>query len=645
METNGNFSQGDTEMSVSQNQALQLAAAGGHLETVRFLHQNGADLRAEGDAALRLAAAGGHLETVRYLVDTSRVRLDVSGGEAVRCAAANGHLEMVRFLHQNGADLRAEGDAALRTAAAGGHLETVRFLHQNGADPRADNDAPLRLAAANGHLEMVRFLHQNGADLRAEGDAALRTAAAGGHLETVRFLHQNGADPRADNDAPLRLAAANGHLEMVRFLHQNGADLRAEGDAALRLAAGGGHLETVRFLHQNGANLRDASGGEALRCAALNGHGEVVNYLHENGAASTDLTQDGQDCIAAMMAEIFAAPPVYHPSEFWTKVGSGHMRLLFWAGEANFKRTINQNYLNFIPASAEDPRIAHVGRVSLEEANADHPEYRMEAPDCDPNLWVSWHPSYQIFREDPRLQRDLYLRLVHSLYEFVLKHDPEGVLHRLEEPLEGNPIRIWRNDRLISQDLANSVWERNAILSGLLPRDLDGPLLVAELGAGYGRLGHVLVATANWRFMVFDIAPALYLSQWYLAKLFPGKRIFRFRRFREFSEIEADVRQAEIAFFTSNQLEKFPDRFFDVFVNVSSLHEMRLDQISHFLALMARTTRKLIYLREYEQYLNAYDKILVDRANYVLPDDWKIALERPDSLNPGFFELLLRRSS
>jgi len=114
-------------------------------------------------------------------------------GAALRLAAAGGHLRTIRYLHQNGCDLRADNDAALRLAAAGGHLRTIRYLHQNGCDLRADNDAALRRAAAGGHLETVRYLHQNGCDLRADNNAALRLAEANGHLETVRYLRQSGA--------------------------------------------------------------------------------------------------------------------------------------------------------------------------------------------------------------------------------------------------------------------------------------------------------------------------------------------------------------------------------------------------------------------------------------------------------------------
>jgi putative sugar O-methyltransferase len=471
-----------------------------------------------------------------------------------------------------------------------------------------------------------------------------KRAAAAGDIDAIRLLQRAGADIRAETDAAFRLAARHGHLASVRYLHQNGADIRAAGNEALRQAAANGHLSVVRYLHESGVDiLSDATGGEALRRAAAGGHAEVIRYLHENGTATTALSPEGRECIDAMAAEIASGPPIYQPSEFWKQVGAGHTRLLYWTGEQHFKRTVNQNFFNFIPIQPEDARRTNLDRLVAGGSRRRQAGYRMDFPDCDPGLWISWYPSYQIFKENPPRQAELYLLLVRYLYEFVLQNDPSRVLRRLEEPSLGDPIRVWRNNRLISQDLANSVWERNTILSCLPSRGRRAKLTIAELGAGYGRLGHVLLATTRCRYMVFDIPPALYLAQWYLSTLFPGKRIFRFRPFRAFAEIEAELRRADIAFFTANQLGKLPDRYFDMFINISSLHEMRPDQISNFLALMERTTRTGMYLKEFKTYCNPYDNITIDRPTYALSKEWEILLEREDILNPDFFELLLRR--
>jgi hypothetical protein len=98
-----------------------------------------------------------------------------------------------------------------------------------------------------------------------------------------------------------------------------------------------------------------------------------------------------------------------------------------------------------------------------------------------------------------------------------------------------------------------------------------------------------------------------------------------------------------MAFFTANQLELFPDCFFDAFATISSLHEMRREQVDHFLRLMGTKTRSVIYVKQQRRYVNPHDGLLIERQDYTFPTGWKIARERCDILNPGFFEVVARR--
>ncbi len=166
---------------------------------------------------------------------------------------------------------------------------------------------------------------------------------------------------------------------------------------------------------------------------------------------------------------------------------------------------------------------------------------------------------------------------------------------------------------------------------------------LAELGAGYGRLGYVLLKTTKCRYFVFDIPPALYVAQWYLTTLFPKRRAFRFRRFDTFKEIESELSQTDLAFFTPNQLAKFPAGYFDTFANVSSIHEMRRDQIRHYMKLMGRTTKSTLYLKQQKDYVNPIDDLVIGKNDYPVPAGWAARHERFDLINPGFFERIYRR--
>ena len=87
-----------------------------------------------------------------------------------------GHLEIVKYLVDNGADVHANDDEALRWAASNGYLEVVEYLVDNGADIHANNDGALMWATLNGRLEVVKYLVENGADIHADDDWTLRAA-------------------------------------------------------------------------------------------------------------------------------------------------------------------------------------------------------------------------------------------------------------------------------------------------------------------------------------------------------------------------------------------------------------------------------------------------------------------------------------
>jgi putative sugar O-methyltransferase len=311
-------------------------------------------------------------------------------------------------------------------------------------------------------------------------------------------------------------------------------------------------------------------------------------------------------------------------------------------GEANFKRTINQSYFNFVPTAPDDAYMVRMRRLTGQLPRAALDAYEIEDPDCDPSSWMSCYSGYYIFKEPNRdMKLEVYREYLARMYEYALARDGSGLLARLEEPTLGNPIRVRRNGRLISQDLVNSVRERNAVLAALGADD-GMRFTVAELGAGYGRLGYLLLKTTQCRYFVFDIPPALYLSQWYLTMLFPERRAFRFRRFERFEEVEEELSRADIAFLTANQLAKFPPGYFDVFATVSSIHEMRRDQINHYMTMLGRTTKSALYLKQQNGYVNPADKLVIGKDDYPVPEGWVARTERFDLINPGFFERVYR---
>ena len=174
----------------------------------------------------------------------SQTDLDDSLGWGSR----NRYLGVVKYLVEQGADIRSDDDDALRSASFDGHLEVVKYLVRLGADVRANDDYALKWSSTYGHLEVVKYLVEQGANVRAEDDYALKWSSANGHLEVVKYLVGHGADIHADDEYALTNASIEGYLEVVKYLVEQGADVHANNDEALRNAKEFEHIEVVRYL-------------------------------------------------------------------------------------------------------------------------------------------------------------------------------------------------------------------------------------------------------------------------------------------------------------------------------------------------------------------------------------------------------------
>jgi putative sugar O-methyltransferase len=258
----------------------------------------------------------------------------------------------------------------------------------------------------------------------------------------------------------------------------------------------------------------------------------------------------------------------------------------------------------------------------------------------DSDLWFTFYEPLRVFRQDWTRREKLYVLLLARLYAYLDANGLGAVAEKMSEPALGNPIPVHRDGQLVSQDLATSIdeWAFVEKWSG----GIDAPprRVIAELGAGYGRLAYIFLAQTSCRYLIFDIPPALHIAEWYLSRLFPDRRIFRFRPFDDYASVRDELAEADIAFFTPNQLEMFPAASFDLFASVSSLHEMRRDQIAHFIAQIDRVTGGHVFLKQYLEYENPLDRLIIKRAEYPFPDRWRILREEVAASNPRFFQIM-----
>jgi putative sugar O-methyltransferase len=341
--------------------------------------------------------------------------------------------------------------------------------------------------------------------------------------------------------------------------------------------------------------------------------------------------------LSAMAAELREAPAIVQPSVLWEELNERNLAQLEEQGFDEFKRTVNGNYFQFIPAATKGseqfqavlrdfirhPRLRALGARVIDAFEI--PELRGQGP-----------------REMRALRYGFY---VAALWEHVRRRDSRELLERVEEPALGHPVAIRYRGRLITEDLCNSAEELTAVLDGLgIAETMPAGTRMIELGAGYGRLSWAFLALfPGIRCVVVDIPPALAISERYLTEVFPERPAFRFRHFESYEEIRAGFEQAEIAFLTPNQLDLVPPMEADLFATVSSLHEMRPEQIKHYLGEAGRhAAGGHFYFKQWQSYSNPSDEVTISRQDYPIPPDWELIFDRPHPVQALFFEAMYR---
>jgi putative sugar O-methyltransferase len=175
-------------------------------------------------------------------------------------------------------------------------------------------------------------------------------------------------------------------------------------------------------------------------------------------------------------------------------------------------------------------------------------------------------------------------------------------------------------------------------MSGTRPR-------IAEIGAGYGRVAHAYLTTLPGQYFIFDIPPALGVAQWYLEQTLGSDRVFRFRHFDKLDEVRDHIERAKAVLLTPNQMRKFPHGYFDVTLTISTLPEMRQDQVDFYLAEMQRLARGHIFIKQFMSWRNPSDGTALTADSYRLAPEWRLALDRPDPVVPFFFNRIWTKAA
>ena len=332
---------------------------------------------------------------------------------------------------------------------------------------------------------------------------------------------------------------------------------------------------------------------------------------------------DLPDRLQAMLDGLATAPAEVLPSRYWTELNERNLRQLSESGYEAFKRTLARNYFTWVVSP---------GDSQLRFLRGELPSSRVLRAAAKTLLLPRQAPL-------TRKQTMAYAFLTYLLWDYVASHDRDGLLARLDEPRAGHPPDLRSGGRLISQDLANSVLEYRSMTDP--PVDRSRIRTVLELGAGYGRTAYVfLKLMPGVRYLIADIPPALYVAERYLTEVLPERPAFRFRDFTDYGSVREELEAADVAFLLPHQLDLLPARSVDLFVNISSFHEMRIEQIRYYFDRIERLTRGYLYLKEWRESRIPGDEVVIREDDYPVRAGWRTVYKRTCQVQDLFFEAL-----
>ena len=167
---------------------------------------------------------------------------------------------------------------------------------------------------------------------------------------------------------------------------------------------------------------------------------------------------------------------------------------------------------------------------------------------------------------------------------------------------------------------------------------------ILEIGAGYGRLAYIFLdQLVNASYCIIDIPPALFIAQKYLTEVFPKEKIFHFRSFKSFNKVKKEFELARIRFLSADQIELLPDNYFDLVINISSLHEMTREQIKNYISQIDRLCNGYFYTKQWRR-SKISDNNYISEKDYPRFADWRTIFHRQHPIQKMFFEALYRIS-
>ncbi len=246
------------------------------------------------------------------------------------------------------------------------------------------------------------------------------------------------------------------------------------------------------------------------------------------------------------------------------------------------------------------------------------------------------------FADLPPTSQDIYPRFLWIYWNSIKQRDTLNLLNTIHEPKLGGAKTYKIDGKEITHDLLQSFDEFYQMYPHL--NSLKNHTVIAELGAGYGRLGYVfLKAMTNNTYVVIDLPGTLVIAQYYLSKVFSNEKILTYQKSKKLKKITKKIlSQYRIVFLAPWQLPDVDEKVFDLFINIYSFQEMTVDQIQNYFRLIDLTCCRLFFTKQFTRSYNPKDEIVILKKQYPVYSTWKKIYDRPSTISQDIFEALYK---
>ncbi|OHT15489.1 hypothetical protein TRFO_02795 [Tritrichomonas foetus] len=226
---------------------------------------------------------------------------------AMHFACAGGHLNMIRILEQNGFSFDTqdgEGCIPSHFAAMSGNSEVIKYLWSKGYNitkKNNENYTPFHVACMFGNLEVIKFLCDTIEEEKIDFSVFnsrysvnfFIVACQNGDIEQLRYFLKRFPNLvqsyNYQNRSALVCCCESGNLECVKLLIENGAKINNASKKYIPLieAARYGHADVVSYLIKSknvNKQRRNSNGETPISVAIHEKNNDCVKILLKNGA-------------------------------------------------------------------------------------------------------------------------------------------------------------------------------------------------------------------------------------------------------------------------------------------------------------------------------------------------------------------------